>query len=271
MNKRYKSVIKFYNFIRSNKLAPLKIKLKVLRSCVLGSLLYNCETFGPLIPKQLDSTYLKLLKCCLGVRSNTPNDIVYVESGFLPLNSLILIRQFKFYKRFFDTIASGSRRERMMNFLLQDEKRTNFIQHYETLTTRYSSPQEIVEECRDQLKQRIRNRAGTGQYKFEIYTRVNPDLSTSPFINSIHPISHLLVRFRLGSHQLPIETGRWIRRPRHERLCTACGELGDEEHVIFSCSLVRRDDLSLVGSLNDIWGNPDIFHLFKRLRSADLV
>ena len=37
---------------------------------------------------------------------------------------------------------------------------------YVLLEYRYSSPQEIVEECRDQLKQRIRNRAGTGQYKF---------------------------------------------------------------------------------------------------------
>ena len=41
MSKRYKSVIKFYNFLRSNSIAPLKVKLKVLRSWVLSSLLYK--------------------------------------------------------------------------------------------------------------------------------------------------------------------------------------------------------------------------------------
>ena len=46
MKNRYTSVIKFYNFIRSNKGAPLQVKMKVLKSCVLSSLLYNCETFG---------------------------------------------------------------------------------------------------------------------------------------------------------------------------------------------------------------------------------
>ena len=46
MTKRFKSVIKFYNFLRSNIIAPIKVKLKVLKSCVFSSLLYNCETWG---------------------------------------------------------------------------------------------------------------------------------------------------------------------------------------------------------------------------------
>ena len=100
MEKRYKSVFKFYNFIRSNKSAPLKVKLKVLRVCVVGSLLHNCETFGDSIPKDLESTYVKMLKSCLGVRVNTPNELVFIESGFLPIKAVIYCRQLKFYERF---------------------------------------------------------------------------------------------------------------------------------------------------------------------------
>ena len=271
MKKRYKSVIKFYNFMRSNKLAPLKVKLKVLKACVGNSLLYNCETFGASMPKDLEPTYIKLLKCCLGVRSNTPNDIVYIESGFLPIKAVALMRQLKFYERFFDTVEKNSRRDKMLKFLTEEENRTAYIQYYEDLSMKYSSKEDIVREFREQLRERIRHKANSGHYKYTIYTRINPDLNPSHLINSLHPTSLLMVRFRLGSHNFPIETGRWIRRPRPERLCGACGELGDEEHVLFRCSLVRRDDLSVEGNLSEIWDKPDTFELFKRIKSANFL
>ena len=47
MKKRFKSVIKFFNFCKENRLAPISVKLNALRACVESSLLYNCETFGP--------------------------------------------------------------------------------------------------------------------------------------------------------------------------------------------------------------------------------
>ena len=57
---RFRSCIKYCNFIRSNKLAPLSVKLKVLMTCVITSLLYNCETFSYMIPKVLESQYYKV-------------------------------------------------------------------------------------------------------------------------------------------------------------------------------------------------------------------
>ena len=48
-----------------------------------------------------------------------------------------------------------------------------------------------------------------------------------------------LVQFRLGSHTLPIEQGRFARPalPRHLRRCTVCDTqaLGDELHYVFDC------------------------------------
>ena len=75
---------------------------------------------------------MKLIKCCLNIRSNVPNDIVFIESGLLPLKAVILVRQFKFYKeRFFGTVKKNSRRDKMLNMLLEDQNRTKYIQHYE--------------------------------------------------------------------------------------------------------------------------------------------
>ena len=45
--------------------------------------------------------------------------------------------------------------------------------------------------------------------------------------------------FRLSSHNLKIETGRWTRQPRELRLCL-CGQVQDEMHVIQFCPLTER-------------------------------
>ena len=47
-------------------------------SCVISNILYNCETFGRIIPKDLEKCYCSLLKSCLGIRKNVPNDIVLI-------------------------------------------------------------------------------------------------------------------------------------------------------------------------------------------------
>ena len=119
MRRRYKSVIKFYNFIRSNRVAPLQVKLKVLKSCVMSSLLHNCEAFGDYVIKDLELAYSKLLKCCFNVRESVPNNILLIESGFLPIRTLIYSRQLKFYRRFKSSIKNNSRRQIMFNLLLK--------------------------------------------------------------------------------------------------------------------------------------------------------
>ena len=60
----------------------LNVTVKVMKACVMGSLLHNSETFGEYMPKELESTYIRLLKCCLDVRSSTQNHLVLIESVF---------------------------------------------------------------------------------------------------------------------------------------------------------------------------------------------
>ena len=86
---RSRSCIKFYNFLRSNRRAPLSIKLKVSKACVVSSVMHNSEAFGNKIPKDLETQYYKLIKSTLGVCRSTPNLIVLIQSGLLPLKALI--------------------------------------------------------------------------------------------------------------------------------------------------------------------------------------
>ena len=269
MNLRYKSVVKFYNFIRSNRIAPLQVKLKILKSCVVSSLLNNCEAFGDSVPKDLESAYTKLLKSCFSVRLNVSNDILYVESSFLPIKAIILIRQFKFYKRFLGTIALDSPRDKMFKLLLAQE--TAFLQHYTRLVTKYTCVEDIVNEFRSATKRKIHDMAAEGRYKYQIYVDINPDLTPSPFLDVVHPTACDVLKFRLGSHYFPIETGRWQGAKREERLCNACGELGDENHVIFRCSLIDRHDIALDDRLSEIWAQPDVYKVFQRIKAAKFI
>ena len=235
----------------------------------MSSLLHNCEAFGPDIPKDLESTYVKLLKACFKVRSNIPNIILYVETGFLPIKYIVYVRQFNFYQRLLDGMEANSRREKTMNKLL--EIPSKFLKHYVSLVAKYDSGKDILNEGLDFIKQNIRTRVADGHSKFIMYLKINPDLQPSPFLHMIHPMAIDIIRFRVGSHYLPIETGHWNRKPRHERLCTNCGEIGDEEHAIYSCSLISREDLGIIEGISNLWLQPEVYKLFSRMKAAKLL
>ena len=46
-----------------------------------------------------------------------------------------------------------------------------------------------------------------------------------------------VLRFRMGCHGLPRDSGSWTQIPRADRVCTLCGpdSLGDEKHFVFEC------------------------------------
>ena len=108
-------------------IAPVSVKLKVLKSCVMTALLYNCEAFGPELPDGWDGMYYKMIRAALGVRSNCPNLTLLIEAGFLPMKCLIKARQLKFFRRFKLSLQTNSPREAIFNHLLTNT--TKFLKH----------------------------------------------------------------------------------------------------------------------------------------------
>ena len=269
--KRYPSCIKFYNFLKSNQLAPLKIKIKVLEACVSSSLLHNCETFGNCHPVNIERMYMKLMKAALNVRPSTPNDLVMIESGLNPLRALVLARQLNFYKRFNDSLCDRGVRREMMNTMMRNT--TNYLKHYTNLENTYADSDEIYNKFISELKSRIRRRAQEGGYKFQMYLKLNPQLEKSPYIqkSSYNPITTDITKFRLGSHRFPIETGRWSYKPREERKCAVCDVVGDEVHCVYECPLVNRDGIVVPDNFNWDWNDPNIMKLFKEIKITELL
>ena len=154
---------------------------------------------------------------------------------------------------------------------MKEDENEVYIQHYINLSQNYNSKDQIYNEHISDIKQKINSLADQGNYKFEVYRKMNPSLEPSPFLNLPHPLSDTIIKFRLGSHKLPIETGRWKGLDRGDRVCPECRVLGDEEHFLFVCPQIRRDDLQLPVELSDLWKNADVFKLFERLMDIDVL
>lgn len=262
MSKRYVAVHKFFNFIRANKVAPIQVKLKVLEACVASSLLHNCETFGSKIPKQLETIYFSLIKCCLGVRSNTPNKLVLIESGMPTLESLIYSRQHTFFTKFIANLKENSARKLVFDGI--QDSGCDFLDHYINLLNSYHSKDDIRTHFSNNLTNEVNTLAGQeDKYKFQLYKRFNPDLTPLEFYKTHFKFP----RLRLSSHSMPVETGRWRRIPREERLCTACNTLGDEEHYIYTCPEIDRSNLDDIPELHELQHFSKLSTLIERLEN----
>ena len=96
------------------------------------------------------------------------------------------------------------------------------------------------------------------------YVQLNPNLSVHKLYtqsSSYIPDSLRIVftRLRLSSHRLRVETGRWCRIPRQNRLCP-CGTLQDEEHV-----LVCKNNTQVLQNFIYTEGHLGLCHLFAKV------
>ena len=112
------------------------------------------------------------------------------------------------------------------------------------------------------------------------YRNINPSFSVhSMYTSADKYIADYrrteMTRFRVGSHRLKVETGRWSRVPREQRTCSCVvGGVQDEEHVVFLCEYTRdlrekyevEDEQTLVEVLDDIDNVDFIYEIMHRFK-----
>ena len=113
----------------------------------------------------------------------------------------------------------------------------------------YHSKAEIKKHYHTKLSTEVNSMAQQpDKYKFQLYKQFNPDLKPLDFKTSHYKFP----RLRLSSHFMPIETGRWTRMARENRLCTNCNVLGDERHFLYDCNEIDRTNLSDIPELHQL-------------------
>ena len=214
----------------------------------------------------VDSTHRSCIKILLGVRNSTPNNIVYLESGTVPLHCKILFLQLKYWMK-----ISAFARENPDSYLskaidLGLRNNVPFIKYYTSLESKFSTPldcfnyykAEFENSCRNAFNQITDLNSPLGVYK-----TINITLN-KPCFDTFEPDRILISKYRSGSHNLLIEKGRWSRIPRHERICNKCDsqEVQNLYHVLYRCESTRSIHTNHY-SINDFFNSPDCAKILK--------
>ena len=79
--------------------------------------------------------------------------------------------------------------------------------------------------------------------KITLYKHLDRNYSLAPYLSKIknHKFRQALTKMRISAHNLEIETGRYTKPTREERLCKLCSlEFEDEMHFIMSCPKLSK-------------------------------
>ena len=235
--------IKFGNFCRKNFLAPLDIKIRTLSTCVSASLLYGCEVWGKAKISKLESLHRHGLKAALSIRNNINNEIVYVESGEKPLEVRITKLQLRFWMAIKDIVQTDP--DHYISKLVIAAADSQYIKYYDQLLLKYPTVEQceasLTNQYRTTYEEKIRTAAELdSDSRLGTYLSVNPTLTKPLYEHKLEFQRVLISRYRTGSHNLKIETGRVPYTPREERWCRCNTGLQTVRHVLLHCPLLNE-------------------------------
>lgn len=229
-----KHVYKFATFVNKNTNMPYHLKKRVMDAALMSAMLYSCETWLCNNTRQIAKHYMSLIKSLLGVRGTTTNLLCLLEGGFPDLDSLILKRRISFITKFQQSSAGDEPLAVVLN-LCKDAN----TKGYKMLNAALNYIGDPVIHSVETLKRQCIDRRGSST-KIDTYCILNPTLE----VHEVYTIHEEYIpdfkrmaftRFRLSAHRLKIETGRWLRLAREDRLCVCNLEIQDEAHVMFNC------------------------------------
>ena len=259
---RNKSVyVKLANFIRNNNQASVVIKLKVLKACLEGSLLYETWSGRPL--QKVETLYRKALKLTLSMNVRTPTEIVYIESGLSQLNAKLYKRQYLFWKKMMKEINEDGTTTVANIFKTAIAKNIHYLRHYQTLHSKFISADVCydfyVKEFFDKIKLNAMTKTATERNSIlNDYVKLNIELVSPAYYRTymMNEYDRLInTKYRSGSHFLKIQTGRYTRIDQSQRLCQ-CGQLQTLHHVIFECDkLDGLRDENIGNTLKEFFDN----------------
>ena len=240
LESKNKHLNKLLIFFATNYDAPFSVKKKVLEACFMSCILYGCEAWLNVPLKMVEAMYMKAVKALLGVRITTPNDLCLVEAGLRPLSGIVKSRQKKFFSKMLEARSNMTDDPFIHVFGITQEMNSVMWRYIETITN--SGDTDFIADELSVIKESIVNHPPSAS-KFTTYQTLNPTLEVHPLYSTKSPTlpDYLRInftRYRLSSHRLRVEVGRWSHTPRDQRLCS-CGTGVQDEMHIFQCPNVR--------------------------------
>ena len=182
---------------------------------------------------------MQTIKDLLGVRIQTPNDLCLVELGVPPVKATIVSRQLKMLQRIRSLPHfEGSPAHHMLQISVAG--RTSMGKYLVWLDN-LQHPNYVAHSFRSVCERVMES----DRSKCQTYRQLNCELSTHPVYAQKHVIAEryrvAFSRIRLSSHYLKIETGRWARIERQNRVCPCDhASIQTEEHALCFCALTEN-------------------------------
>ena len=263
------SLNKFAIFCHTNTTMPYYYKSLVMDAAVVSSVFYGCETWLTSNPVHAIRMYDKMIKCLLGVRPNTSIKLCLLESGKQPAKYIINKRLKSFLLK------------KMLNRDMDEPFQMVYEMCKNANSKGFKFLQKVINsnDTVDSLEKiAISIRNNINATKFQTYcTELNPELNVHNVYGKLVYVPDYIripfTRLRVMSHNLKVETGRWRRQPREDRVCQCDREkVQDEKHVLLECNLsahVRQQYQMLpLQSINSLLKCDNIIDLCKFVKDT---
>ena len=216
---------------------------------VVPILLYGADVWGVYNIKEVDKLHLRFCKYILGVKKQTPNAAVYGELGRFPLSTLCKERAINFWYKIMTNTQSPIYEAYVdqCNNVISTcwAKRINsIIDHlgFANIRINFDNNFNCVPTLKRRLKDQFIQEWGetiNSMPKLVTYCKFKNTFCFEEYLNKLHnnDLRQLLARFRLSSHNLEIETGRYNRIDRDSRYCKLCNQnrIENEYHFLLCC------------------------------------
>ena len=250
-----KHLNKLLIFLRVNKDMPFAVKRKVVEAAFNSAILYGSECWLNTNLRPIEVMYMAAVRALLGVRQSVPADICLVEAGMLPLVAVVKKKQQSFLLKMTEKRCDMTDDPLIFALSLTASRNAKMQKYIDCVMNNFSE-----ETVRSDILSGMRNSDKT---RFKTYCSINPEMSMHP-VYDIKPVKNFIpehyrlafTRMRTSSHRLRIETGRWSRLPRDQRLCKCGQAIGDECHAMTECTLTEH----LRAEYDSIVYFPDCLH-----------
>ncbi|XP_048252544.1 uncharacterized protein LOC125380687 [Haliotis rufescens] len=228
--------------------------LKIFDIKILPILLYGAEVWGLHNFDAIERIHLYVCKKYLGVKINTSSLVVYGECGRFPLYVYSNIKVIKYWLRLID-MPSYRLPKKCYNMMIvyDNNGKRNWVTGVRELLFScgfgdiwqnqnvYPKPMFILS-----LTQRLKDiylqswtASLTQTNKCFYYKLFKAEIIMEDYLSKVNvkKFRTALSRFRCSSHNLLIETGRYVNIPREERICNLCSlnSVEDEFHFLLVC------------------------------------
>ena len=173
------------------------------------------------------------------MRDSVNNEIIYAESGELPLEIRITKQQLKFWLAIQDIARDNP--DHYLAKLVRAAETTEYVRYYKNLANVYTD----IKTCNDRLRENFEQKFSSKfreaasvdvDSKLGTYVSINPTLSKPEYMDK-HEFQRIVItRYRTGSHNLRIEKDRRLpNSTREDRICACNTGIQTIKHVLQEC------------------------------------